>query len=413
MASGIYVHVPFCASFCIYCDFYSVKGGSFEGYRDALLEEIVRQRGYFKNGVLPETLYFGGGTPSLLDTSYIEQIASAIKLQFGVSDFKEFTIEVNPDDVFHPDDIARSRRKLDEYRRMGINRISMGVQSFQDEHLRWMNRRHTAVQAVEAFRLLRECGFDNISIDLIFGFAKLTREQWADNISKALELSPEHISCYQMMLEKGSALYALAKKGKYAEPAQEECAWQYAYLQRKLTEAGYEQYEISNFCKEGYQSRHNSNYWERTPYLGLGPAAHSFDGETVRKWNVASVKSYISALREGKYDVICTSERLTDADIFNEQVMLGLRKTAGFSLNTLDSKMLAKVMPALESMLSSGELILDRREEAKNHVCAESRTRAERYGHAAGLEVTDGDIIRIPPDKLFVSDGIIERLFIT
>lgn len=380
-SAGIYIHIPFCSSFCTYCSFYSVVRGSVEGYIKAVIEEARLLQHYFKEGVLPETLYFGGGTPSVLDASQIAQITSAIKDNFCCEGFEEFTIEVNPDDIY------ANPTKLEEYKNIGINRFSMGVQSFKDEHLKWMNRRHTATQAVKAYELMRAIGIDNISIDLIFGFEHLSRQQWKENISKALTLSPEHISCYQMSIEKNSVLYASFKKGEYREPSQEECAWQYTYLQQQLLEAGYVQYEISNFCKEGYQSHHNSSYWERTPYLGLGPSAHSFDGERERRWNVASVRQYISALllnnnslepRKAAY----SSERLSDIEIFNEQVMLGLRKTAGFEMEMLDKQLLKIITPEIESMLVSGDLILEK------------------------------GVLRIPTDKLFVSDGIMSRLFI-
>ena len=366
--AGIYVHIPFCSSFCLYCDFYSIisKSDKVEVFKEGLLNEIYSRQDFFKKrGVFPETLYFGGGTPSLLFISDLEEITEAIKKVFGVNEFREFTIEVNPDDV--------SVEKLECFRRIGVNRISMGVQSFCDNHLLWMRRRHSATQAKEAFRLMREHGFDNISIDLIFGFSGLSRGEWEYNISQALILEPEHISCYQMSVEPGSNLASLLKSGEYVEPLEEESAWQYEFLQRKLLENGYIQYEISNYSLPGFKSIHNSNYWERSPYLGLGPSAHSFDGNRIRRWNSSNI------IKNNEF----SEEILSDIDIFNEQIMLGLRKTSGFSLESLSSSLLARVQPLLKKLVANGDLILN------------------------------GDNLFIPSSKLFVSDGIMANLFVT
>lgn len=203
----------------------------------------------------------------------------------------------------------------------GVNRVSIGVQSFHDGHLRWMNRRHDAAEAEKAVRMLTDT-FENVSLDLIFGFAGLTATRWEQDLRKAVGLGVQHISAYQMSLDPGSMLSKLAAKGRYAEPDEEICRSQYFMLQDTLLASGFIQYEISNFCREGWHSRHNSAYWRREPYLGLGPGAHSFDGDRRRSWNVSDLKSYLGgAARQG--------ETLTDTDIYNEKVMLGLRTSAG------------------------------------------------------------------------------------
>lgn len=230
---------------------------------------------------------------------------------------EEFTVEVNPDDICRREGEAL----LKTYRDCGVNRVSVGVQSFHNEHLKWMNRRHDAAEAEKAVRLLKEY-FGNVSLDLIFGYAGLTDAEWEQDIRKAVSLGVQHISAYQMSLDPGSMLSKLADKGRYSEPDEDVCRRQYFLLQDILDEAGFEQYEISNFCRPGYHSRHNSAYWRREPYLGLGPGAHSFDGNRRRSWNADDLDRWLEGgTKEG--------ENLSDTDIYNEKVMLGLRTSAG------------------------------------------------------------------------------------
>lgn len=395
--AGIYVHIPFCSSFCIYCDFYSeLKACGTDGYAKALVREAQYERHFFENtGVLPSTLYVGGGTPSLLPAGQVAALADAVRGIFGVDAFGEFTLEANPDDV--------TPEKLAAWRGAGVNRLSMGVQSFCDGHLRWMRRRHDAAGARRAFAMAREAGFGNISIDLIFGFAGLSPEQWDENISAALELHPEHISCYQMSIESGSALGALAAAGKYSEPSQEVCAEQYGHLQSRLAAAGYRQYEVSNFALPGFESCHNSAYWTREPYLGLGAAAHSFDGIRTRRWNEASLEKYLAVWGEAggepdgspenasadcgrmpAEDACRQSEVLSPEDAFNEMVMLSLRRAAGLPFASLDPAMLAAVRPQIDALLSAGLL----------------------------ESLPEGSGVRIPADRWFVSDDITGKLFV-
>ena len=348
--AGLYVHFPFCASKCIYCDFYSRVRKDWKSYVEALLREI-RERSEERKGVPPTTLYFGGGTPSLLPANQLARVAEEVTTGHL---FEEFTLEVNPDDV--------TADKAAAWREMGANRISMGVQSFNDDHLRWMRRRHTAAGAVAAFGRLRAAGFANLSLDLIFGFTGLTDEDWLQSIVQALALQPEHISCYQMM-------------GRWADPDEDRCRRQYTLLQERLEAAGIRQYEVSNYARPGFESRHNSAYWTRAPYLGFGAGAHSFDGDRRRSWNLPDIDAYVASRPGG-------SETLTDREILEEKLMLSLRTVQGLSL--------ASLSPAERATLK--------------------QTTLEELSRAGKLIVEEGRI-RIPAAELFVSDAVIRRLF--
>lgn len=380
--AGVYVHIPFCASFCRYCSFYSERctdAAVLTRYVDALLQEIsAADPAHFT------TLYLGGGTPSLLPVDQLERIVAAVRQKlFPAGSFEEFTLEANPDDV--------TPEKLAAWRRLGVNRLSIGVQSFDDAHLRWMRRRHTAAQAEDAVRMAREAGFDNLSLDLIFGFAGLTDERWTATIDRALALRPEHLSCYQMSVEEGSTLGDEAAAGAYAPPAQETCARQYALLQQRVAAAGYLQYEISNFALPGREARHNSAYWRREPYWGFGPGAHSYDGLRTRRWNSQDLEGYLAAPSQ-----ISDSETLSDTDLANEQVMLSLRTAAGLDLESLAPAHLAALRPTLDAMLADGRL---------------ERVPSPAASPAPAASPTKNGL-RIPADRLFVSDSIISDLFL-
>ena len=373
--AGIYIHLPFCSSFCLYCDFYSEIDGREQRrrYLNALKSEISERANYFA-GVLPDTIYMGGGTPSLFDVEYIADLADTLRNRFELAALREFTLEANPDDV--------TPQKLDGWLRAGVNRLSIGVQSFCDDHLARMRRRHTSTQAINAFRMAREAGFNNISLDLIFGFEGLSEEQWRYNIALLSDLYPEHVSCYQMSIEPGSKLASLADSGRYQEPPQEICAAHYSILQQMLEKAGYRQYEVSNFAIPGRESIHNSYYWERIPYLGLGASAHSFDGHSCRCWNISDMKSYIDAMEDNTSSDMRSYEILSEDDKFNEQIMLGLRKIAGLPLSSLENSRLAIIKPVLDYLSSTGDI------------------------------VSEGGNIRIPAERMFVSDGIMKQLFL-
>ena len=382
----IYLHVPFCGSFCTYCDFYSeiCRGGrAFNEYADAVLKEVNdRREEICMNMSAPgavNTLYIGGGTPSVLPLDVLRRIVDALlssrSLRRGEntvgaqSPFEEFTVEVNPEDIVE---------KGGEYVRgllaLGVNRVSMGIQSFDDGILRWMNRRHSAAGAVEAFRILRRCGVRNISVDLIFGLSQLADDVWEDTIERALELAPEHISAYQLSIEEGSALAKLVADGRYVEASDEQCRHQYDVLCQTLRQAGYHHYEISNFARPGFEAVHNSAYWSRVPYIGLGPGAHSLTGD-IRSWNSQELPHRSPDGSLATYSR--TSETLSPEDIRVERIMLSLRTDKGLEAAELYSLTDRAV---INSLLSEGAL--------------------EKQGGS----------IRIPESRLFTSDEIIREL---
>ncbi len=478
----IYLHVPFCESRCTYCGFYSnvilseaqrnnetvilseaqrnnktvilseAKNLCYEAYADAVCAEIAARREEIAQTLEVNTLYIGGGTPSVLPLEVLSRIVRTIESfslspegaippnppRFALrpvspaashpfmwpraatgsagiplpasnnetvilseaqrnnktvilseaqrnnktvilseaknlSQWSEFTVEVNPEDIV---------RKGEEYVKgllaLGVNRISMGVQSFDDRILRWMNRRHDSAEAVEAFRILRRCGVGNISIDLIFGLPQLSEAVWTDSLERALDLGPEHISAYQLSIEEGSALEKLIAKDGFTEATEDQCREQYDLLCSKLGEAGYHHYEVSNFSLPGYEAVHNSAYWRRVPYVGLGPGAHSLSAGSVRSWNSEDIHAYS---RE--------EEVLTPEDIRVERIMLPLRTDAG--LPEAELRSLAGDA-AVDRLLSEGALVKCHTECGQCHP-----------------ERSEGSV-RIPEDHFFVSDDIISDL---
>ena len=323
--AGLYIHIPFCESKCIYCDFYSMANNNhlIDNYIDALLVEAVERKKELNTETLT-TVYLGGGTPSLLSSTQLSKLVNGLKKVFDFSDVEEFTIEVNPDDVT-PECIQQSKS-------LGINRVSMGVQSFNDEDLRFMNRRHTGKQATDAIHIIKEAGINNISIDLIYGIPGQNIEIWKNNVDTAILLSVQHISAYTLMYEEGTRLSVMRSLGKITEVDDDVVAVMYDYLVAQLKSNGYTHYEISNFALPGFHSRHNSSYWNLTPYLGLGVAAHSFDG-TVRRYNPSNLKKYLDALGEGE---LCVEvENITKAEKYDEYVMLRLRTADGIDADEL------------------------------------------------------------------------------
>lgn len=420
----IYLHVPFCGSFCTYCDFYSEicrSRQAFNEYADAVIAEIRDRRKELEMNMSAQdavnTLYIGGGTPSVLPLDVLSRIVGAVSQTERLSLvteqlspvtepvevttqtelFDEFTVEVNPEDI-----VEKGREYVRGLLALGVNRISMGIQSFNDDILRWMNRRRDAGNAVKAFHILRESGVRNISIDLIFGISQLTDETWKDTIEKALELSPEHISAYQLSIEEGSALAKMVADGRYVEASEEQCRRQYDILCRCLGRSGYHHYEISNFAKPGFEAVHNSAYWRRAPYIGLGPGAHSLTGN-VRSWNSQELPhrqqdetsscnpDRISSCNPDSTSCQTSSrnpsgklatysrnfETLSPEDIRVERIMLSLRTDKGLKATELYSLTDSTVVDAL---LSEGAL--------------------ERQGAS----------IRIPEDHLFTSDEIVREL---
>lgn len=323
--AGLYIHIPFCESKCIYCDFYSMANNNhlIDKYIDALLIEAAQRKNEFNSETIT-TVYLGGGTPSLLSITQLSKIVNGLKKVFDFSAIEEFTIEVNPDDV--------TADYIQQAKSLGINRVSMGVQSFSDEDLRFMNRRHTAKQATDAIHIIKEAGINNISIDLIYGIPGQNIEIWKNNVDTAISLSVQHISAYTLMYEEGTRLSVMRSLGKITEVDDDVVAVMYDYLVAQLKSNGYTHYEISNFALPGFHSRHNSSYWNLTPYLGLGVAAHSFDG-TVRRYNPSNLKKYLDALGEGE---LCVEvENITKAEKYDEYVMLRLRTADGIDADEL------------------------------------------------------------------------------
>lgn len=325
------------------------------------------------------TLYIGGGTPSVLPLDVLRRIVDALlssrSLRRGEntvgaqSPFEEFTVEVNPEDI-----VEKGGEYVRGLLETGVDRVSMGIQSFDDGILRWMNRRHSAAGAVEAFRILRRCGVRNISVDLIFGLSQLADDVWEDTIERALELAPEHISAYQLSIEEGSALAKLVADGRYVEASDEQCRHQYDVLCQTLRQAGYHHYEISNFARPGFEAVHNSAYWSRVPYIGLGPGAHSLTGD-IRSWNSQELPHRSTDGSPATYSR--TSETLSPDDIRVERIMLSLRTDKGLEAAELYSLADRAV---INSLLSEGAL--------------------EKQGGS----------IRIPESRLFTSDEIIREL---
>ena len=306
--AGIYVHIPFCKKRCLYCDFFSTTLlERRKAYVDALLREIAARK---EEAGAIRTIYLGGGTPSTLDAEDIQRILRAI----GTEQATEITMELNPGDA--------TETYLKQIRAAGINRLSIGIQSFQDELLTLIGRRHTAAQALTAVSMAQQAGFDNLSIDLMYALPTQTMEQWKADIETALRLNVQHISSYGLMYEEGTALTRQMESGQLQAIDEDTENAMYDYLCERLQETGFVHYEVSNFALPGYEAQHNSNYWNGTPYVGIGAGAHSYIG-VERSWNPDDLETYIRG------DFQRTSETLTERDCYNERIMLGLRTAKG------------------------------------------------------------------------------------
>lgn len=322
--AGIYIHIPFCKKACHYCDFhFSTSHQDKDEMLESLKKEISLRKGYLE-GQLIETIYLGGGTPSLLSADEIQILLANITDMFNVSAEVEITIEANPDDLNAP--------KLKELRQTPINRFSIGVQSFFDEDLQWMNRAHSASEAQSSIKRVQDAGFENITADLIYGYPLLSDAKWEHNIQQLIQLEVPHISSYCMTVEPATALSYFIKKGKQKPMDEEQSAAQFLILMEQLNNAHFEHYEISNFAKSGYYSKHNSNYWEGIHYLGIGPSAHSFNGVS-RQWNIANNVKYINQIREG--NIAAETEILSIENQINEYIMTSLRTSKGMNMNKI------------------------------------------------------------------------------
>lgn len=317
--AGIYVHIPFCKKRCSYCDFHFST--TFSSYREKLISAICLELDLRKselNGIPVETVYFGGGTPSLLTKDELSDILLAVRHAYQLIEEPEITFEVNPDDA--------SEEHLIAWRELGINRLSIGLQSFQESDLTWMNRSHTNQQGEQAVRLAQSLGFDNISIDLIYGLPELSNNQWLAHLNQALNLNVQHISSYCLTIEPKTALNHFVEKGTLSRPTEEQQSEQFDLLVSTLAKAGFEHYEISNFAKDEQYAKHNSAYWNFTPYVGVGPSAHSFNGHQ-RRWNVANNTKYFQHV--GKDQDWFEVETLSLSEKWNEYFLTGLRTKWG------------------------------------------------------------------------------------
>lgn len=322
--AGIYIHIPFCTQKCHYCNFFSQPAiHLIPQYVDALCKELELRKDYLSEPV--STIYFGGGTPGLLQVSHIEKILSTINHHYKNNAF-EITLEVNPDDI--------NRDYLIKIRKAGINRLSIGIQSLDDGDLKWLNRRHSAQQAIDAFQQARECGFDNISIDLIYGIPVQNTSRWEEQVSKVLRLKPEHISAYALTVEPGTALHHFIQTGQRPDVDEEHALQCFMILKDHIEDLGYQQYEVSNYCLPGRESQHNSSYWNQIPYLGVGASAHSYNGNS-RQWNVAAINKYITNINDGY--IPSEKEELNLVDKFNEYIMTALRTAKGCNLSHINT----------------------------------------------------------------------------
>ncbi len=345
--AGVYVHIPFCKSRCIYCGFFSTTSLEMRSlYVDKVIEELGCRRDFLK-GEDVDTIYFGGGTPSLLSVGEVERLLSAIYSIYNVRANAEITLEGNPDDLTLP--------VLRDLYGLGVNRLSMGVQTFSDRRLQFLNRRHTAMQAIAAVEHAMQAGFDNVSIDLMFGFPSQTLSEWLEDVQRALTLHVQHLSAYTLMYEEGTLLESMLDAGKVQEIDDVLSLQMYERLLDVLDAAGYRHYEISNFSFPGMESRHNSSYWHGIPYLGVGAGAHSYDGQN-RYYHSDSLQDYW----DGKPLV---EERLTEDERYDEFVFTGLRTAEGIRLDALERRFgqqrLTYCMKNAQSHIEQGRLVLE------------------------------------------------------
>jgi oxygen-independent coproporphyrinogen-3 oxidase len=344
--AGIYLHIPFCKQACHYCDFHfstSLK------YKDELLQALVKeiqlQKNYLQNQTL-ETIYFGGGTPSILEPSEINLLLDTITGLHTVATDAEITLEANPDDL--------DKAKLQALRQTAVNRFSIGIQSFFDDDLQWMNRVHRANEAEASVKRAQDSGFENITVDLIYGYPLLTEQKWKHNVYKVFELDVPHVSAYSMTVEPQTALASFIRNKKQPAMNEQQSAEQFNLLMEAMQAKGFEHYEISNFCKPGHYSRHNSNYWRGVSYLGIGPSAHSYNGEA-RQWNIANNAKYIQSIYNNELPV--EVETLTETNRLNEYIMTSLRTSWGLDidhLNNIAGGTAALLLKEAQSFLEKG-----------------------------------------------------------
>jgi len=384
--AGIYVHIPFCKQACAYCNFHFATSLRYKSELiDAIASEFDIKKGLIKEQQPLQSVYFGGGTPSLLSANELEKIIRPIQDQIALSNIAEITLEANPDDL--------NAAYVKDLLKLGINRLSIGIQSFFDDDLQFMHRAHNASQAEYAVKAAQDAGIENISIDLIYGVPNATEEQWAKNVLKAIELNVPHLSAYALTVEENTPLYKSIRLKEKPAPHPEATVQQYQVLVELLCNAGFEHYEISNFAKPKHQAVHNSSYWEGQAYWGLGPAAHSFDGIRRRSWNIPNNQNYIREITNGNLPE--ESETLTDIDLYNEMVMIGLRTSKGCELNLLENKFGAKVRTYFQNQMQNAIL-------AENAIQTESRIYLSSKGRMmADAIMRDAFVVNEAGNSLF------------
>lgn len=380
--AGLYIHIPYCARKCSYCAFYSIVSlrPDFAALTEALLTELRLRRGNMRHPVY--TIYIGGGTPSLMDCYSFRMLAAGIFEAVGIDRLSwngEFTLETNPDDV--------SVEKADEWKNAGVNRVSMGVQSFDDAELHAIGRRHDARTAMEAYSILRR-RFDNISLDLIFGLPDQSRMSWCQSIEKCISLQPEHISAYSLMYEERSLMTRQLREGKIRPVDEVDSEEMYCDLLRLTADAGYEHYEISNFARPGFRAMHNSAYWHGLPYIGIGPGASGYDGKAMRYTNYPDLSGYIKAMCQYSSKTILESiaeyEHLSPIELEEEFILTRLRTTEGIEIKMYDA------------LFGAG-------------ACEDFLRRCARSADAGNLIIKDGRV-RLSPEGLLISDEIMAGL---
>jgi oxygen-independent coproporphyrinogen-3 oxidase len=382
--SGIYIHIPFCKQACHYCDFhFSTSLKKKEEMVLALAKEIGLRKNEFKDEVV-ETIYFGGGTPSILTIDDLRFLIDEVFRNYNVIENPEITVEANPDDLISNvlSSRALSRDFYEEYRSLGINRLSIGIQSFFEDDLKLMNRAHNSAEAKKCLEIATQY-FDNISIDLIYGIPGMSNEKWLQNIETALSFNAPHISCYALTVEPKTALHTFIQKGIIPQPDDEEAQEHFQLLVEKLEENGFIHYELSNFGKEHYFSKNNSSYWLGKKYIGIGPSAHSYDGIS-RIWNVSNNSLYLKSIAENQLP--SETETLTKTDRYNEYVMTGLRTIWGVSLDRIEKEF--------------GTTYLD-------YLNQQAAKYIEDH-----LLFIDDNILRTTKSGKFLSDGIASDLFL-
>lgn len=371
--AGIYIHVPYCKTRCIYCDFYTQTNSSTQSdYIKSVCKELELRHDYL-SGEPIETIYFGGGTPSQLTKADFDSLFNSIYRLYSVYSNAEITIEANPDDL--------SQDYLSQIVSLSINRLSVGIQSFNDNELKFLNRRHSAQKAKDAVKRSQDLGIDNISIDLMYGLPNQTMEIWKQNLAEALNLNVPHISSYHLIYEEGTKLFRLLRKGTVRAVSEELSVDLFSEMIRQLQSVGFEQYEISNFAKNQLYSRHNSSYWLGKKYLGLGPAAHSFDGVN-RAWNISSIHKYVDGIQKGNPAI--EIENLDIYSTYNDFILTGMRTMWGVSLKDLQ--------------LRFGDMLLDYcLKNVKKHI-------------QAGAVVNDTGTLKLTTQGIFISDGVMSDL---